>query len=94
MWVQDRITQKLSVLHIFPMDRKECCPKPSSFLCIDSAGEALSFAWFLVLWRVSGVTNSLKRTQGAKKEREKRKILGRQDERLGQVPGCHLAQSV
>lgn len=43
------------------------------------------------------MTNSLERTQGrgggrgGRREREERKILGRQDERLGQVPGCRLA---
>lgn len=41
------------------------------------------------------MTDSLEGTQGKTKEREKReKILGRQDERLGQVPDCHLAKYV
>lgn len=73
MGIQDRITQKYSVLHICPTDRKESCPKPSSILCVDSAREALSLAWFLVLWGVSGVTNSLKRTQGGKKRKGEKK---------------------
>lgn len=41
------------------------------------------------------MTDSLERTQGKTKEREKgEKILGKQDETLGQVPGCHLAKYV
>lgn len=51
MGVQYRITPKSPTLHVCPLDRKESCPKPSSFLSADSAGaEALSFAWFLFLW--------------------------------------------
>lgn len=73
MGVQDTITQKHSVLHICPVDRKESWPKPSSFQYVDSAGGALSFAWFLVLWRVSGVTNFLKKTQGGQKRKERKK---------------------
>jgi len=91
MEVQYRITPKCPVLHVCPLDRTESRPKPSSFLSADSAGEALSFAWFLFLCGVSGVTNSLERTQGGKKkEREEReKFLA------GKMKGCcHLAKYV
>lgn len=74
MGVQNTITKKLSVLGICPTGRKEIWPKLKhiSFLCVDSAGEALSFAQFLILYRVTGVINSLKRTQGGQKRKERR----------------------
>lgn len=73
MEIQYRFTPKCPVLHICPLDRKESHPKRSSFPSADSAGEDLSFAWFLVFCGVSGVTNSLERTHGEKKgEREER----------------------
>lgn len=84
------------MLHVCPPDREQRNPKPTSFLSADSAGEALSFARCLLFsmehceWQVPW--RELKGKQ--RKERREKRILGKQDERLGQVPGCHLAKYV
>lgn len=69
MGVQNGLTAKRTVLRICPLGRKERHPKPSSSLSADSAGEVLSFAWFLYLCGVSGVTNSLGKTKKKKKKK-------------------------
>lgn len=84
------------MLHVCPPDREQRNPNPTSFLSADSAGEALSFARCLLFsmehceWQVPW--RELKGKQ--RKERREKRILGKQDERLGQVPGCHLAKYV
>lgn len=94
MGTQYKIILKCPVLHVCSPDRKESDPKPTSLLSADSAGEVLGFAWFLFFF-VWGIMSDRFLGGNSRENKGKReKILGRQDERLGQVPGCHLAKYV